>query len=62
MISRLKNTVELSHGWVFKISKYQETDFYDRLFDDSGEGPFEVPTYRKTVGVKPVPDAPKFYI
>ena len=37
---------------------------YDRLFDKSEEGPFEVPTGHKKFGViiKPVPGDPKFYV
>ena len=56
--------VELSHEWVLTNFKYHEPSFYARLFDESEEGPFEFPTGCIMFGViiKPVSDAPKFYI
>ena len=37
---------------------------YARLFDESKEGPFEVPPFRTKVFLirKPVPDSPKLYV
>ena len=36
LISSLPNPVELSHKWVFTNLKYQDPEFYTRLFDESG--------------------------
>ena len=57
-------TVELSHTWVLTNFKYQETEFYSRLFDESEEGPFEVPPGLTNVGIirKSVPGATKLYV
>ena len=41
-ISRLPKPIELSDEWVLKIFKYQEPEFYSRLFDESEKVPFEV--------------------
>ena len=51
LLSILTNNVELSHKWVLKHFKYQETEFYARLFYDYEEGPFEDPKVRTNVGV-----------
>ena len=60
----LSKPVELSHEWGLKIFKYQKPEFYARLFDDTEEDPFEVPSDRTKVDVirKPLPGAPKSYI
>ena len=64
MLSRLTNTVEISHKWVLINFKYQEPSFYDRLFDNYEEGPFDVPSGHMKVVVirKSVPGSPKFYV
>ena len=64
MIIRLPKPIELLHDWVLENFKYQDPCFYARLFDDSEEGPFEVPPGRKKVFViiKPLPGDPKLYI
>ena len=38
---RPTNTVVLSHEWIKTNFKYQEPEFYSRLFDESGNGPFD---------------------
>ena len=43
---RLPKYVELSYEWIKKIFKYQKPEFYSRLFGESENGPFEVPTGR----------------
>ena len=43
MLSRLPKPVELSHEWVLKNFRYQEPQFYARLFDNSEKLPFELP-------------------
>ena len=40
ILSRLPKTVEISHEWVKTNFKYQEPEFYSRLFDDSEKGHF----------------------
>ena len=40
--SRLPKPIEISHEWFLKIFKYQEPEFYSRLFDESEKVPFEV--------------------
>ena len=42
--------VEISHEWVLPNINYQEPEHYTRLFDESEEGPFEVPPGCTTVG------------
>ena len=61
LLSRLTKPAELSHKWVLKIFKYQEPAFYDRLFDESEQGPFEVPPGHTNIDEirKSVPGAPK---
>ena len=63
MLSIITNPVELSQEQVLKIFKYKKPEFYGRLFDDSEEGPFEVPTYqtKKDEVRQPVPGATKFF-
>ena len=51
MLRRQTKPVELSHKWYLKIFKYQEPEFYAKLFDESKEGPFEVPTGHTKIGV-----------
>ena len=46
LLSRIPKLVELSHEWVLTNFKYQEPEFYSRLFDESEKGTFEVPTGR----------------
>ena len=41
--------------------KYQEPEFYTRLFYESENEPFEVPPRRTKIFKKSVPDAPKLY-
>ena len=50
-----------SGSWKFK---YQEPEFYARLFDEWEEGPFDVPPGCTNVGVliKSVPGAHKLYV
>ena len=43
ILSRLPNPVELSHKYVLTNFKYEELEFYSRLFDESEKGPFELP-------------------
>ena len=43
ILSRLPITVELTHKWIKKQFNYQDPDFYSQLFDESENGPFEVP-------------------
>ena len=62
--SRLPKTFEMSHEWIKKNFKYQETEFHSRFFDESENGLFEVPprytnTYDKNISL---PDAPKWYV
>ena len=47
-----------------KIFKYQELEFYPRLFYNYEEGPYYIPTGRMKVFVirKPLPGDPKLYI
>ena len=63
ILSILPKTVEISHEWVLKIFKYQEPEFYARLFDESEEVPFEVPPRFMDVAVirKPVLGATNLY-
>ena len=54
----------MSHEWIKKNFKYQETEFHSRFFDESENGLFEVPprytnTYDKNISL---PDAPKWYV
>ena len=51
MISILPKNVELSQECVLANFKYQDPEFYARLFDNSKEGPFEVHTGRIKVCV-----------
>ena len=44
ILSKLPKPVGLSHEWININFKYQEPYFYSRLFDESENGPFEVPT------------------
>ena len=46
LLSRLPKSVELSHKCIKNIFKYQEPEFYSKLFDESEKGPFEVPPGR----------------
>ena len=64
LLSKLKNHVELSQEWSLKKFKYQDPEFYDRLFDNSEEGPFKIPPGCMNIFViiKLVPDAPKLYV
>ena len=64
MLSRLQNPVELSHGWVLKISNQHELAFHMRVLDDSEESPFEISSGCTKVDLirKPVPCAHKFYV
>ena len=63
LLRRLPKPVEISHKWINTSSKYQKPEFYSRLFDDSENGPFEVPRGRtKAYDKKSVPDAPKLYV
>ena len=59
----LQKPVELSHEWVLTSFKFQEPEFYARLFDESEEDYFEVPKDVTKVGllIKPVRGAPKLY-
>ena len=41
----------MSHKWVLANLKYQDTNIYAILFDESKEGPFQVPADRTKVGV-----------
>ena len=43
LLSRLTNPVEISRDWALTNFKYQEPEFYSRLFGEAGKGPFEVP-------------------
>ena len=43
MLSRQPNPVKISQEWVLINFKYQDPEFYARLFDNSGEGPFVFP-------------------
>ena len=45
MLIIIPKPVELSQEWFLKILKYQEPEFYTRLFDNPDEGTFEVPTF-----------------
>ena len=51
LLSILPKPVEISHEWVLKSFKYQETSFYARLFDRYEEVTFEVPPDRRNFGV-----------
>ena len=64
MLSILTNTVELSHEWILINFKYQEPEFYARIFDESEDGYFEVPPGCIKVGIirKLLPNDPKLYI
>ena len=42
MLNRLPKLVELSHEWYLTNFKYQELDFYPRLFDELKKEPFGV--------------------
>ena len=42
MPSIIPKTVELPHEWVLNFFNYHEPYFYDGIFDESEEGPFEV--------------------
>ena len=44
ILSRLPKPIELTHKWIKINFKYQEPEFYFRLFDESDNGPFEVPS------------------
>ena len=62
-ISRQPKPTGLSQEWIQNNFKYKYPEFQYRLFDESGNGPFEVPlgrikTYDKN---KSLPDAPKLY-
>ena len=43
LLSILPKPFELTHKWIKKNFKYQEPEFYSRLFDESENRPFEVP-------------------
>ena len=43
LLIRIPKPIELSHKCIKINFKYQETEFYYRLFDKSENGPFEVP-------------------
>ena len=43
MLIILQKPVGISHEWVLNFFKYQEPEFYARLFNNYEEGPFEVP-------------------
>ena len=52
-LSGITKPVELSHYWIKTILKYQDPEFYSRLFDESKNGPFEVlPVCKKIYGWK----------
>ena len=62
-LSRLPKPVEPPHEWIKKIFKYQEPEFYSRLFDDPENGPFEAtPGHTKTHDKNALLDAPKLYV
>ena len=64
MLRRLPKPVKLSHERVLKMFKYQEPEFYTRLFYESEKGLFEVPTdctNKDEIG-KLVPGAPELYV
>ena len=63
MQSRLPN-FELYHDLALTNFKHQESAFYEILFNESDEGPFESPPFRTKVGVriKSVPCFPKMYV
>ena len=64
VFSILTKPVELTHKYIKKVFKYQQPYFYSLLFDESENGPFEVPPRRiKTYdNKKSVPDATKLYV
>ena len=51
MSDRLSGTVELSQYCILTTFKYQDPEFYARLFDESEEGPYGVPPGHTNVGV-----------
>ena len=61
ILSRLTKPVDLSHERVLTYFKYQEPAFYGKIFDDSKEVPFKVPTGRTNFSVmrKPVLGSPR---
>ena len=63
ILSRLLNTVVISHEWVLTNFKYQRTAFHYRLFDESEEVPFEVTTgsTNSAVIIKPLLGANNLY-
>ena len=62
-LSRLPKHVELTHDCIKTNLNYQKPKFYSGLFDESDNGPFEVPPgCTKTYDKKYVPDAPKLYV
>ena len=63
MFIRLPKPVELTPAWIKKNLKHQEPYFYYQLFDESENGPSEVPLgLIKAHDKKYLSDAPKLYI
>ena len=64
LIIRLPKPVEISYEWVLKIFNDQEPGFYARLFDESEEGPYEVPPVCTKAGerIKLLPGDPKLCV
>ena len=58
------NTVELSQKWVLTYFKFQEPEFYARLFNDYEGGPFEATKVCTMVIViiNILPGDPKLYV
>ena len=53
LLSRIPKPVVLSHDWIKNNVKYQEPEFYSIFFDESENGPFEVPPgHTKTYDTK----------
>ena len=52
VLGRLPKAVELSHLWVKMNLKYQDPEFYTRLFDEPENGSFEVPPVRTKTNEK----------
>ena len=42
--------------------KYQEPEFYSRLFDEAEKGTFEVPSEHANKNENSVPDPPMLYV
>ena len=64
LVSILPGPFEPSHKWFLTNFKYQGPELYDRIFDESDEGTFEVPPGITNILVirKPGPGSPKMYV